>query len=177
MQQHNVFCFVGTTPAPAPTPAPGETPAPGPPPAPGPAGPAPPSTEAPGEYQGNSCYTLVMRGSTWKGGREICSGYKKGDLVTIEKEDEYEYIKSIVRLVANPFDNKWFIGLEKKGSDWKWVNEKPLSIKHWAQDQPDDKGNNALMSATGEFFAGDGEKMYGIICEYEPGKVFYVIYQ
>ena len=113
---------------------------------------------------------MKIAGSTWKGGREICSGFNNGDLVTIETEDEYKFVKSMIRLAANSFDNKWHIGLEKKGNNWVWVNGTPLTASHWAQSQPTGNDNYAVMSASGELFAEDWKETYGVICEYEPGE-------
>jgi hypothetical protein len=121
---------------------------------------------------------LKLSGSTWKGGQEICSGYDDGNLVSIETEGEWKYLRSLIRLAFNTFNNGWHIGLEKDASDgkWKWVSGKPMTISYWAPSQPAGEDKYAMMSATpkegssGDFSTQDGESMYGVICEFKSGK-------
>lgn len=119
-----------------------------------------------------------MTGTSWKGGQEVCGNYDGGNLVSIGTEGEYKYIKSLIRLVYNQYNNGWYIGLEKDPNEgkWKWVNGEALTISYWAPNEPADDGNYAMMSSTpkegtpGAFTATDGQSKYGIICEYKSGR-------
>lgn len=121
---------------------------------------------------------LRLIGTSWKGGQEVCGGFHSGNLVSIETEGEFKYIKSLIHLVYNQYNNGWYIGLEKdpnKGK-WKWVSGEPLTISYWAPNEPTDDGKYAMMSGSpkegspGAFTATDGQSKYGIICEYKSGK-------
>ncbi|XP_020905295.1 lithostathine-1-beta-like [Exaiptasia diaphana] len=114
---------------------------------------------------------MRLKGSTWNEGQETCSDFNKGGLVVMETEGERNYIKSMIRLASNKFENKWYIGLKKEGDSWKWTNDIPVTSSHWSNGQPSGQGNVGVMTSDGMWFDEDGTKPYGIICEYESDGV------
>ena len=91
-----------------------------------------------------SCYIFVTSGETWTKNQNTCKG-KGGDLVSMETEEEWEYINSEIQQLLLPKENEWHIGLKDEG-DWKWVSGNPLTIKKWQSGQPSGDGKFAVMS-------------------------------
>ncbi|XP_078352789.1 uncharacterized protein LOC144637600 [Oculina patagonica] len=94
---------------------------------------------------GDSCYSFTESGKTWNENRDTCKG-KRGDLVTMETEKEWQFINEEIqkRCIAKP--RAWHIGLTKIGANWTWVNGRPLTISKWQDGQPSGNGNVTVMS-------------------------------
>ncbi|XP_078354170.1 uncharacterized protein LOC144638790 isoform X2 [Oculina patagonica] len=94
---------------------------------------------------GDSCYSFTESGKTWNENRDTCKG-KRGDLVTMETEKEWQFINEEIqkRCIAKP--REWHIGLTKIGANWTWVNGRPLTISKWQGGQPSGNGNVTVMS-------------------------------
>ena len=120
----------------------------------------------------NSCYLITDGGAKWPKNRRTCQD-KGGDLVSIETEEEWQYINSELqrRCIGEP--NEWYIGLKKDDQgDWKWVNGKPLTIGKWQEGQPSGDGDVAVISkdyplkSQGLFNDLDGDRWYrAFVCE------------
>ncbi|KAL9972703.1 hypothetical protein ACROYT_G019063 [Oculina patagonica] len=99
---------------------------------------------------GNSCYTFSDNesGQSWSQNRITCQG-KGGDLVSIETEDEWQYINDEIQKLCIGLPNEWHIGLKKDDQGvWKWINGSPLTISKWqtTEGEPSGDGNVAVMS-------------------------------
>lgn len=95
---------------------------------------------------GDSCYTFAETGQTWSENRYTCQG-KGGDLVSIETEEEWQFINAEIQKITICEPNEWHIGLKKTGSNWQWVNGKPLTINtKWQPTQPSGDGDFTVMS-------------------------------
>ncbi len=105
------------------------------------------STESTDKCFGNSCYTFsdAESGKTWSENRVTCQG-KGGDLVSIETEDEWQYINGEIQKLCIGVPNEWHVGLNKVGGVWKWVNGRPLTINKWQEGQPSGDGPKAVIS-------------------------------
>ncbi|XP_031554982.1 uncharacterized protein LOC116291892 isoform X1 [Actinia tenebrosa] len=98
-----------------------------------------------GDCYGNSCYSFNGEGKTWKENREECKK-KGGDLVSMETDGEWTFLKDKIQGLSNQLRNEWHIGLKKDGSTWKWVNDAPLTITHWQRGEPSGDGPYVVMA-------------------------------
>ena len=58
-------------------------------------------------------------GRNWETSRSLCQNSSEGDLVSIEEEEEWNFVKSIIRKLTGI---KYFIGLKKENGKWKWLS-------------------------------------------------------
>ena len=58
-------------------------------------------------------------GRSWKTSRLLCQKSSEGDLVSIEEEEERNFVKNIIK---NLTAIKYFIGLKKDNGKWKWLS-------------------------------------------------------
>ena len=135
------------------------------------------SVESDNKCFGDSCYKFVETGRTWSENRDTCKG-KGGDLVSIETEEEWQFINAEIQKLTICEPNEWHIGLKKVGvRDWQWVNGRPLMINKWQRRQPDGDGDFTVMSkdypseSQGLFndLANYHKRAY--ICEFPKGKM------
>ena len=73
--------------------------------------------ECPNITFNNSWYIISVYGWSWSWNRDNCQR-RGGDLISIETEEEWNFIKNEIqsRNTTN-YDNRWSIGLEKKGQE------------------------------------------------------------
>ena len=90
-------------------------------------------------------------GRSWKTSRLLCQNSSEGDLVSIEEEEERNFVKNIIK---NLTTLKYFIGLKKHNGKWKWLsNQATVSSSQgkspWAPGEPsgtlDRKDNCAII--------------------------------
>ena len=120
----------------------------------------------------DSCYTFMGSGLTWGYNRGFCEGCG-GDLVSIETEEEWNFIN---RQIRNRRILEWYIGLKKMDGKWTWVSDKPLTISKWRENQP--RKNSHVAFIDRDFHAGDqgiSTNLLGVapkayICEIPKGK-------
>ena len=90
----------------------------------------------------NSWYIFTKKGENWTTDRGICQS-QGGDLVSIETEEEWNFIGDEIQNRSTMSNcsrackhhsryDKWYIGLEKKGENWTWVNGKLVNMSKWA---------------------------------------------
>ncbi|KAL9951704.1 hypothetical protein ACROYT_G044426 [Oculina patagonica] len=115
---------------------------------------------------GDSCYSFTESGKTWNENRDTCKS-KGGDLVSMETEEEWQFVNEEIqkRCIAKP--RVWHIGLTKMGANWTWVNGRPLTISKWKDGQPSGDGNVTGMSKNAQGLFNDlSENTIGaFICE------------
>ena len=80
---------------------------------------------------------------SWETSRFLCQNSSEGDLVSIEEEEERNFVKNIIK---NLTTIKYFIGLKKDDGKWKWVSNQTTvdSAKGkspWAPHQPSGTSN------------------------------------
>ncbi|KAJ7392887.1 C-type lectin domain 4 member E [Desmophyllum pertusum] len=95
----------------------------------------------------HSCYTFTESGKTWTENRNTCKG-DGGDLVSMETEEEWQFINDEIQHRSIAYLNEYHIGLEKNGGDWTWINGGPLTISKWqvTHGEPSGDGDVAVMS-------------------------------
>ena len=60
-----------------------------------------------------------VAGRSWETSRFLCQKSSEGDLVSIEQEEERNFVKNIIK---NLTTIKYFIGLKKDNGKWKWLS-------------------------------------------------------
>ena len=69
-----------------------------------------------------SNYTIhenSTEGRSWETSRLLCQNSSEGDLVSIEEEEERNFVKNIIK---NLTAISYFIGLKKDNGKWKWLS-------------------------------------------------------
>ena len=119
----------------------------------------------------NSSYIFSKSGRDWFDNRWVCS-YQGGYLVSIETEEEWQFISHEIQKRGTSNTSAWHIGLWKRNRDWTWLSGEKLSISKWRDSQPDGNDNYAEISKNGGLFNGiswDVENAF--ICEMPGGKI------
>ena len=80
---------------------------------------------------------------SWKTSRLLCQSSSEGDLVSIEEEEERNFVKNIIKKLPVI---KYFIGLKKENGKWKWLsNQTTVDSSQgkslWAGGQPSQPNN------------------------------------
>ena len=88
-------------------------------------------------------------GRSWVTSRMLCQSSSEGDLVSIEQEEERNFVKDIIK---NLTTIKYFIGLKKENGKWKWLsNQTTVDSSRgkfpWAEGQPS-QPNQGVYCAT-----------------------------
>ena len=78
------------------------------------------------------------KGRSWERSRFLCQNSSEGDLVSIEKEEERNFVKNIIKNLATV---KYFIGLKKDNGKWKWLSNETTvkssdGTSPWAPGEP-----------------------------------------
>ena len=118
-----------------------------------------------------SSYIFSKWERVWDKNRHICSG-QGGDLVSIETEEEWQFINHEIQKRATWITGALHIGLEKKGGVWTWLSGEQLNISKWQVSESDANEKRAEISKNGGLFNSisryDKNKC---ICEMRGGKI------
>ncbi|CAH3164059.1 unnamed protein product, partial [Pocillopora meandrina] len=117
----------------------------------------------------NSSYIFSKRGRHWFKNWRICY-YQGGDLVSIETEEEWQFISHEIKKRGTWNTSAWHIGLWKRGGVWIWKSGEQLNISKWRDSEPNGNDDCAEISRNGGLFSGIDpfdDKAY--ICEI-PGE-------
>ena len=119
----------------------------------------------------NSSYIFSKRGRGWYDNRDVC--HQQGfDLVSIETEEEWKFIKHEIQKRGTWNTSAWHIGLWKLAGVWTWLSGEKLNISKWRDSETDGTGEYAEISKNGSLFNGitpNDENAY--ICEISGGKI------
>ena len=129
----------------------------------------------------NSSYIFSKRGRGWSFNRFVCSS-QGGDLVSIETEEEWQFINNEIKKRGTWKTSAWHIGLKKdsvwpwfRKKDWVWVwsSGKQLNISKWGDSEPDGNDDFAEISKNGSLFNGIpwNDRRNAYICERPGGKI------
>ena len=77
-------------------------------------------------------------GRSWETSRLLCQNSSEGDLVSIEEEEERNFVRNIIK---NLTATKYFIGLKRDNGKWKWLSNQTTvdssqGKSPWAPGQP-----------------------------------------
>ena len=116
--------------------------------------------------------------------RHVCFS-QGGDLVSIETEEEWQFIRNEIQERGTGNSSAWHIGLKKNGGVWTWVSGlgkrdgvriwnsgEHLNISKWRDSEPDGNEKKAEISKNGGLFNGIPWNHAGAyICEIPEGKI------
>ena len=82
-------------------------------------------------------------GRSWETSRLLCQNSSEGDLVSIEEEEERNFVKNIIKKLTAI---EYFIGLKKENGKWKWLSNQATvdssqGKSPWAPGQPSGTSN------------------------------------
>ena len=119
----------------------------------------------------NSSYIFSKSGRGWYDNRDVCldQGF---DLVSIETEEEWKFIKHEIQKRGTWNTSAWHIGLWKIGGVWTWLSGEQLNISKWRDSEPDGNDDYAEISRNGGLFNGISRNdKNAYICEIPGGKI------
>ena len=99
--------------------------------------------------------------------------YKQGGyLVSIETQEEWQFISHEIQKRGTSNTSAWHIGLLRRDAVWTWLSGEKLSISKWRDSQPDGNENQAEISKNGGLFNGiSWVDENALICEMPGGKI------
>ena len=110
-------------------------------------------------------------GRVWNRNRRTCSS-QKGYLVSIETEEEWQFINCEIQKRGISSNSTWHIGLEKKDGVWTWLSGEKLKISKWRDSQPNSNDKRAEISKNGGLFIGISKlRRNAYICEMPGGEI------
>ena len=119
----------------------------------------------------NSSYFFSKSGRDWDNNNRACSD-QKGYLVSIETEEEWQFINWEIQKRGTWNTSAWHIGLEKKGGVWTWLSGETLNISKWRDSEPGGNDKRAEISKNGGLFNSISKlSRNAYICETPGGKI------
>ena len=123
---------------------------------------------------------------SWEVARESCQSAQYTDLVSMESNDEWEYLKNIVKKKKGLW-RRWDIGLKYSSSKWCWlsntsncINQTLLGKWRWSEGEPNHLGMEHCVEMLNDgtynnvacrlSYRSRGVFMEGYICEQKAGK-------
>ena len=119
----------------------------------------------------NSSYIFSKSGRGWCGNKAVC--YEQGFyLVSIETEEEWQFISNEIQKRGTWNASAWHIGLWKIGGVWTWLSGEQLNISKWRDSEPDGNDDYAEISRNRSLFNGISRNdKNAYICEIPGGKI------
>ena len=119
----------------------------------------------------NSSYIFSKSGRYWYNNENVCY-LQGGYLVSIETEEEWQFINQEIQKRGTWNTSAWHIGLRKRDKVWTWESGEQLNISKWQDSQLDDNDDRAEISKNGSLFNGisRGDKN-AFICEMPRSKI------
>eukprot|EP00057_Strongylocentrotus_purpuratus_P031477 XP_784754.3 PREDICTED: uncharacterized protein LOC579551 isoform X1 [Strongylocentrotus purpuratus] len=116
------------------------------------------------------CYKIVTDLVTWDEARDDCASIPDGDLVVMETEEEFNFLRNLL------VEGDYWIGFYDKGTegDWKWVDCTAPALwarTNWAVGQPNDLTGTqdcGQMLNAGTWNDWECERTGQYICEVTP---------
>ena len=113
----------------------------------------------------NSSYIFSKSGKDWNNSRRVCND-QGFDLVSIETEEEWQFISNEIQKRGTWNASAWHIGLWKTGGVWTWLSGEQLNI------EPDGNDDYAEISRNRGLFSGISRNdKNAYICEIPGGKM------
>ena len=116
----------------------------------------------------SSWYTFSKWGRSWSRNRKTC-GYQGGYLVSIETEEEWQFIYHEIQKRSSWNTSAWHIGLtRKKNNTWTWESGEKLNISKWRDSE--DKGRAKISKNESLFNKISRSEINAFICEMPEGR-------
>ncbi|XP_022778138.1 macrophage mannose receptor 1-like, partial [Stylophora pistillata] len=126
------------------------------------------STESPCTHFKKSSYIFTKWGRRYWENSDVCFSHG-GDLVSIETDEEWNFIKGEIQKRNSWNTTAWHIGLCKGYSDgnWTWSSGARLNISKWRNSEPNGSDYRAEISKNGGLFKGiSSHDENAFICEF-----------
>ena len=119
----------------------------------------------------NSSYFFSKSGRDWDNNNRACSD-QKGYLVSIETEEEWQFINREIQKRGTSNASAWHIGLEKKGGVWTWLSGEQLNISKWRDSELGGDDKRAEITKNGGLYNSISSiSRNAYICETPGGKI------
>ena len=119
----------------------------------------------------NSSYIFSKSGRDWNNSRRVCND-QGFDLVSIETEEEWQFISNEIQKRVTRNASAWHIGLWKTGGVWTWLSGEQLNISKWRDSEPDGNDDCAEISRNRGLLNGTSwNDKNAYICEISGGKI------
>ena len=120
-----------------------------------------------------SSYIFSSSVRDWINSRRVCND-QGFDLISIETEEEWQFISNEIQKRSTWNTVAWHIGLWKIGGVWTWLSGKQLNISKWRDSEPDGSDDYAEISKNGGLFNGISRNdKNAYICEIPGGKIIH----
>ena len=118
----------------------------------------------------NSWYTFSKWGRQWWWNKKACK-YQGGYLVSIESEEEWQFINHEIQNRSSWNTSAWHIGLREKAKNWTWESGARLNIWKWRDSITKNIRPRAEISKNGSLFNSIfWNDSNAFICEMPEGK-------
>ena len=118
-----------------------------------------------------SSYIFSESVRDWNNSRRVCND-QGFDLVSIETEEEWQFINDEIQKRGTWNTSAWHIGLWKIGGVWSWLSGEQLNISKWRDSEPDGNDDYAEISKREGLFNGISQNDENAhICEIPGGKI------
>ena len=118
----------------------------------------------------NSWYTFSKWGRQWWWNKKACK-YQGGYLVSIESEEEWQFINHEIQNRSSWNTSAWHIGLRKMTKNWTWESGARLNIWKWRDSITKNRRPLAEISKNGSLFNSIfWNDSNAFICEMPGGK-------
>ena len=119
----------------------------------------------------NSSYIFSKSGRGWYDNRHVCND-QGFDLVSIETEEEWQFIKYEIEKRDTWNTVSWHIGLWYIIEAWTWLSREKLNILKWRDSEQDGNDEYAEISKNGGLFNSISHKdENAYICEIPGGTI------
>lgn len=81
-------------------------------------------------------FSVIHQAKTWDEARAYCEE-QGGELASISSDDEWN---QVVQLLEADGHSVYWIGAQRSGSGWKWIDGSDFSYTHWAAGEPNNEG-------------------------------------
>ena len=118
-----------------------------------------------------SSYIFSKSVRDWNNSRRVCND-QGFDLVSIETEEEWQFLNDEIQKRGTWNTSAWHIGLWKTDGVWTWLSGEQLNILKWRDSEPDGNDDYAEISRNRSLFNGISRNDTNTyICEIPGGKI------
>lgn len=96
--------------------------------------------------------------------------YQGGYLVSIETEEEWQFINQEIKKRSSWNTTGWHIGLKKNATTWTWESGAQLNISKWRLKEKKTKGRGGISKNNSLFYPISWSEINAFICEMPKGK-------
>ena len=114
-----------------------------------------------------SWYTFSKWGRSWRRNRKACE-YQGGYLVSIETQEEWQFINDEIQKRSSWNTSAWHIGLRFCNKTWTWLSREKLNISKWRDSE--NKSRAEISKNESLFSKISPSEINAFICEMPEGR-------